>query len=43
MNIKQIVSSELERPVYRKYNLKGRHMAERNAKLTKIDITNALY
>lgn len=43
MNIKQIVSSELERPIYRKYDLKGRHMAERIKNVAEIDMTNALF
>ena len=42
MNIKQIVMSEMKRPVYR-FDLKGRHTAERRQNIMKIDMHNALF
>lgn len=38
-----MVSSELERPLYRKYTLKGRNCGERRRVISEIDLTNALF
>ena len=42
MNIKQIVMSEMKRPVYR-FDLKGRSTSERRQNIFKIDMHNAIF
>ena len=43
MNIRQMASSELKKPLYPHYDLKGRHNAIRRHCLPNIDVTNALF